>query len=241
MRWTLNITLAAEVLVALLWTVAMWTETGSSGIAVLGWFAVVVIVYGVCFLTGSIIAWRSPALRRLAGIVMIVPLIGMFTPYLLRTLSGGAIELHIIWRVAVTLILAGFFLALLMPRATAKRLPQLLFRSRVLNLAVVGVLVVAWCSLVFAGTWLLTDSGQDALRHADRTSNGMATALAVLAASAYLLMIGAGSVVSGAWGWLGLMGGVEGARRRIHVVQLVGALPGILVAAATWAWLIAQR
>ncbi|MEE4161120.1 MAG: hypothetical protein V2I25_01350 [Woeseiaceae bacterium] len=241
MRWILNITLAAEVLVALLWTVAMWTETGSSGIAVLGWFAVVVVVYGVCFLIGSVIAWRCPPLRRRAGIVMVVPLVGLFTPYALRTLTGGAIELHIVWRVAVTLLLAGFCIALLRPRATAKRLPRLLFRSRGLNLAVVGVLVVAWFSLVLAGVWLLTDPGQDALRHADRTSNGMATAFAVLAASAYLLMIGAGSVVSGAWGWLGLMGGVEGARRRIHLVQLVGALPGIMVAAATWAWLIAQR
>ena len=36
MKWILNITLAVEVLVALFWTIAMWTETGSSGIAVLG-------------------------------------------------------------------------------------------------------------------------------------------------------------------------------------------------------------
>jgi len=241
MHWILNIILAAEVLVALLWTVAIWTETGSSGIAVLGWFAVVVVVYGVCFVIGSIIAWRSPPLRRRAGIAMIVPLIGLFSPYLLLSLSGGPIDVHIAWRVAATLLLVGFSIALLRPRSTAKRMPGLLFQSRALNLAVVGVLAVAWSSLAFTVVWLLTGPGQDALRHADRTSNGMATAYVVLAASAYLLMIGAGSVVSAAWGWLGLMGGVEGARRRIHIVQLVSALPGILVAAATWAWLIAQR
>jgi hypothetical protein len=241
MRWILNFTLATVALVTLFWTIAIWTETGSSGIAVLGWFAVVVVVYAAGLLIGAIVAWRRPPLRRRATLLMAMPLIGGIAPYLLRALSGGPVEIGFVSRVVSMALALASMIALVRPRATASRLPGRLFRSRWLNLAIVYALVIAWSVLMLAAVWVMTEAGQNAVQRANRTSNDMASAYIILAASAYLLLIGAGSVIAAAWGWLGLMGGVEGARRRIHIAQLAGALPGILIAAATWAWLLTQR
>lgn len=241
MKWLLNITLAVELIVAICWTIAMWTETGSGGIAVLGWFAIVVVIYGVAFLTGALVAWRRPLLRRRALLVMALPFVGGFAPWLLRTLSGGPVGIDTVWRLVV--ITAGGLgvLALLRPRRTAGLMPGVVFRSRRLNLAVVGALALAWCPLLIGVVWSLTGAGQDAIRQADRSSSGMAAAYLVLAMSAYVMLLGAGSVLAGAWGWLGITGGVEGARRRLHFVQLIGAVPGILLAISTWSWLMSQR
>jgi hypothetical protein len=241
MKWILNITLAVEVLVALFWTIAMWTETGSSGIAVLGWFAVVIVVFVAAFLVAALIAWRRPALRRRATIAMVLPFVGGFAPWLLRVLSGGPAEPGFVWRVAAIVTAGIVVAALLRPRATARRLPGALFRSRGFNAAVAGMLMVGWGLLLLVGGWVLTDAGQAALYRTDRGSTGMAAAYLVLGVSAYLLLLGAASLLTAAWGWLGLAGGIEGARRRLHIAQLAGAVPGILAAAAAWAWLISQR
>jgi hypothetical protein len=241
MRWILNITLAIEVLVALFWTVAMWTETGSSGIAVLGWFALVIVVFAIAFLLAALIAWRRPALRRRATLAMLMPFIGGFAPYVLRTFSGGPAEPAFVWRIIGIVAACLFIFALLRPRATARRLPHALFRSRGFNAAVAGTLVVGWGLLLLLGAWLLSDAGQAAVHRTDPGSSGMGTAYLVVGVSAYLLLLGAASLVVAAWGWLGLAGGIEGARRRLHAAQLAGAAPGILAAAATWVWLIGQR
>lgn len=241
MKWILNITLAIEVLVALLWTVAMWTETGSGGIAVIGWFAVVIVVFAAAFLVAALIAWRRPALRRRAAIAMVLPFVGGFAPWPLRVLSGGAADPGFVWRVVAVVVLGIVIVALFRPRATAHRLPGALFRSRGFNAAVVGTLVVGWGLLLLVGGWVLTDAGQAALYRTDRGSTGMAAAYLVVGVSAYLLLLGAASLLAAAWGWLGLAGSVEGARRRLHIAQLAGAVPGILAAAAAWAWLISQR
>lgn len=238
MKWILNITLTVEVLVALFWTIAMWTETGSSGIAVLGWFAVVVVVFVVAFLLAALVAWRRPALRRRATVAMVMPFIGGFAPWLLRILSGGPADPEFVWRIAAIVAVGMVVVALLRPRATARLLPDALFRSRGLNAAVVGMLIAGWGLLLLLGGWLVTGEGQAT---AHRSSSGMAAAYAVLGVSVYVLVLGAASVLAAAWGWLGLAGGIEGARRRMHITQLAGAVPGILAAAATWAWLITQR
>jgi hypothetical protein len=241
MKWILNITLAVEVLVALFWTMAMWTETGSSGIAVLGWFAVVIVVFAAAFLLGALIAWRRPALRRRAALVMAMPFIGGFAPYLLRAITGGPADTGFVWRVVALVAMALGIVALLRPRTTARRLPAALFRSRGFNAAVAGTLVVGWVLLLFLGGWLLSDGGQAAVYRTDRGNSGMAAAYLVLGVSAYLLLLGAASLLAAAWGWLGLAGSIDGARRRWHIAQLAGAVPGLLAAAATWAWLITQR
>lgn len=241
MKWILNITLAVEVLVALFWTIAMWTETGSSGIAVLGWFAVVIVVFVAGFLVAALIAWRRPVLRRRATIAMVLPFIGGFAPWLLRLLSGGPVDEEFVWRLAAVVTVGLAVVALLRPRATAQRLPHVLFRSRGFNRAVTGTLIVGWGLLLVVGGWFLTDAGQAVLYRTDRGSTGMAAAYLVIGISAYLLLLGAASLLTAAWGWLGLAGGVEGARRHLHIAQLAGAVPGILAAAAAWAWLLSQR
>jgi len=241
MKWILNITLAVEVLVALFWSVAMWSETGSSGIAVLGWFAVVIVVFVAAFLVAALIAWRRPPLRRRAALVMAIPFIGGFAPWVLRALSGGPADPAFVWRVAAILAAGVVVVALLRPRATARLLPEALFSSRGLNLAVTGSLVVGWLFLLVLGGWFLSDFGQAAVYQTDRGSSGMAAAYLVLGISAYVLLLGAASLLAAAWGWLGLAGGIEGARRRLHIAQLTGAIPGLLAAAAVWAWLLTQR
>lgn len=241
MTWLVNVALVIEVLVAIWWTTNMVPETGSSGIEVLGWFAVVVVVYAVTFLIGAIVAWRRPALRRRAALVMAMPVIGGFAPFVLRLFAGGPFPLAAMRTGVIFTLVAVFALGLAFPRHTVRWMPHALFRSRGWNVFLLGSLGLAWSVLLVSVLWLVSQGGQDALKAANRTgSPGMATAWVILLVSSHLLLLGLGSALTGAWGWLGLRGGVEGAQRSIHLTQLVGAAPGVLIAAAVWVWLSGQ-
>lgn len=241
MRRLLHLTLAVEVLVALWWTILMVPETGSSGIAVLGWFSMVVAIYLAAFLIGAVVAWRRPALRRQAGLVMVMPLAGGFAPMVIRIFTGGPLAVEGTGTGILLPLLAVIGLGLAFPRRMVRWMPQALFRSRGWNLFLLAALGLAWCALIVAVLWGLSPGGQDAMDAANRTgSPGIATAWILLLASTHLLLLGLGSALTGVWGWLGIRGGVEGAQRRIHMAQLLGAAPGILVAIATWVWLAGQ-
>jgi hypothetical protein len=237
----LNITLVIEIVVAVWWTAHMVPETGSSGIEVLGWFAVVVMTYVAAFLIGAFVAWRRPSLRRRGALVMAMPFVGGFAPIVLRLFAGGPFPFEGM-RIPVAFTLVAILtLGLAFPRRTVRWMPHGLFRSRGWNLFLVGSLGLAWSVLIVYLLWLVSQGGQDALRAANRTgSPGMATAAVILLVASNLLLLGLGSAFTGAWGWLGLRGGVDGAQRRIHVAQLLGAAPGILLAAITWVWLSGQ-
>lgn len=241
MKRILDVTLAIEVVVALLWTAAWASETGSSGIAVLGWFALMAAVFAVAFVIGAIAAWRAPALRRRATLVMALPWIGGFAPVLLRTVAGGPLAADHVRNLLAACLGGVLLLALLFPRHGVRCLPQALFRSRGWNLLVLAALGLGWVALLALVGWAFTQHGQASFATLARTGSGSGAALAVLAASSFVLVLGAWSVLAAAWGWLGLHGGVDGAPRRLHRYQLIGALPGILLSAAIWIWLSVQR
>lgn len=241
MTWLLNVALGIEILVAVGWTAAMLPQDRSSGIEVLGWFAGLVVVYAVAFLIGAFVAWRNPALRRRATLVMAMPFIGGFAPFILRPLAGGASTGELVWTGMAAGLMAIVALGMAFPRIATRWVPHGLFRSRGWNLLLMGSLGLAWSVLIASLVWLASPGGKEAMRATNGTgSPGMATAGVIVLVSAHLLLLGLGSAFTGAWGWLGLRGGVEGAQRRIHVAQLLGAAPGIVAAVAAWVWLSGQ-
>ncbi|MEZ5417148.1 MAG: hypothetical protein R2708_07385 [Vicinamibacterales bacterium] len=227
--------------VAALWTAALALETGSSGIAVLGWFATVVVAYATAFLVGAVVAWRRPALRRRAALVMGMPLVGGAAPLLLRTLAGAPLAPALVRNGSLLAVVCPCALGLVFPRRVVRWIPHGLFRSRGWNLFLLGALAVGWSGLIAFVGWLTAGNGMAAMNAAARSGSSTAAAYAVLLASSYGLLLGVGSVLTGAWGWLGLRGGVDGALGRLHFLQCVGAGPGILTGAATWVWLAGQR
>lgn len=242
MKRVLDITLAVEILIAAWWTVAWASETGSSGIAVLGWFTAVVIAYAIAFVVGALAAWRRPALRPRAMLVMAMPFIGGSSPGLLRLLTGGPVAPGLLGAAGLVVLGGAFALGVLRPRQTVRWVPHALFRSRAWNLLLVAPLALAWCLPLGLGAWLAAQSGGDVLGGANRTAgSGMAIAGVILLVASYQVRLGFAATLIAAWGWLGLAGGVDGAQRRLHWVQLVGAVPGILVAFWAWGWFAGQR
>jgi len=49
-----------------------------------------------------------------------------------------------------------------------------------------------------------------------------------------------GITPDGAFGWLGLRGGVKGAQRKLHIAEIVIGSPGVLFARLTVAWHYSQ-
>ena len=241
MQRLLSFTLAIEVVIALFWTIAWSTERGSSGIAVLGWFTSMVVAYTIAFLIGAMVAWRRPSLRKRAAVVMVLPFIGGLAPVVLRTIAGGPLEPEML-RTGAVLVLAGLaVLAVLFPARAIRWLPTRLFSSRGWNLFLLAGIGIGWSVLIVLIAWLQTQDGHTALRAVTRTGTGAGAAQLVVLASLFVLAMGACSVLTGAWGWLGLKSATTDTGRRIHRLQVMTAIPGILVALATWLWLAGQR
>lgn len=240
MRLLLDIVLGIAVLITLHWTVFISVETGSSGIAVLGVFAVVYGAFAILFLIAALTAWRYPALRRRAYLVMALPFVALLLPYSIRLLAGGAVASDFWLKVLAVAILGGIGTAVVAPRQAVRVLPKRLFRSGIFNALILSLLAAAWCVLIGFVAWSFSDAGQEYVARTDRGSSGMAAAYAIVAAAVYAVALGIGSFLTSLMGWLGLIGGVDGARRQLHIAQLVAGLPGVVVAVPTLLWLMSQ-
>jgi hypothetical protein len=178
-----------------------------------------------------------PQLRRKALWVLVLPVAFVVLPLALRTSLGAAVPVAAVLAIIGLAVLGLVVWAVVRPRAAARRVPSGLFRSRLLNAALIGMIVAAWLlpAVLLAlagGVTIDTSTGQG--------SPGMAAAYMVLLAAVYAMLVGAASCVAGVWGWLGYRGGVDGAQRSLHFWQMLSASPGILVAGLVLAWLRTQ-
>ncbi len=241
MRSVFKALLFTDLLVGTAFAVVVSTEAGGGGLGALGQFAVLLVLLAGLFVAG-IIAWlmnKTPG--RLARVTLLLPVALALLPFVLRLLAWGPVPATF-WYAALCIAGAAVIAATAFrPRSVAAVVPHRLVRSAVFNWLVLLPTLLGWAALAGLAVWLLSDVGQEAFGAANRRSDNMATGYGILFVSAFVIALGTWSIIAATWGWLGLAGGVENSKRKLHLAQLVAAAPGILIAVPLFLWLSGQR
>ena len=235
MSGALTVILVIQCVLGAIWTLSLMTaaETGMEGLML---FIYIYPFHAVFFLVGLWAAWRRPDQRRKAIWIAALPFGLLFLPSLLKGILGGPVSGQQILFFLIGLAVLGVVISILRPARAIRFLPNGMFRSRAFNLFIVIGIVAGW--LVPIGLFVL---GGDSGRGTSQTdSTGMGAAYLLIGAALYLVVVGLASVWTMFWGWLGLMGGVEGAQRKLHVAQCVVALPGMLAGTVAVLFLLSQ-
>ncbi len=232
----LSIVLVVQVLLGSLWTLTIASVPGRGDFGMLPLFLLTYLVLFLGLLIGIWAFWRRPPLRRRAAWVIAMPFVFWFLPSIVKTLAGGHLSGDELATIVVSLAAACLLACLVVPARAAGLLPQRLFRSPVFNWLLIVGLVAGWLFPVLVIAWL--GSSQDGSSQGD---TGYALAYGVILGALYLVGLGGGSLLTAAWGWMGLRGNVAQACRKLHVTQLVLAVPGLFLGGATLVWLVGQR
>ena len=224
MHRVLNIVLFIQVLLGSAWTLTIASVPGRGDFGMLPLFLLTYLVLLLGMLVGIWAFWRHPPLRRKAAWVIAMPFVFWFLPPALKTLAGGHLSGDELAAVALFIAGATLLACLVAPARVAGLLPGVLFRSPVFNGLLVFGLVCGWLFPVFVIAWLGSDSSGSS-----QSDTGYALAYAVILGALYLVGFGAGSLLVASWAWLGLRGTVAEACRKLHITQLVLAVPGVLL------------
>lgn len=229
MKWLARIALLLQLMSGIHWTIFLAGIEGRGGLEILGALVVVYSIQLPGFLIGLWTMWKYPKHRVIAAWLLILPVVFLFLPAIVKSMAGGRLtEGHLRW-MWLWLCVLVVVPCIAMPGRIARRLPAFLYQSRVLNSLVLLVPVGAW--LITAGL-MIQVFGFDALnlpRAFDRDETALAVG-AILALMSGILVLGTTSLLSAIHGWLGMFSGVEAACRKLHIAQLVVAVPGLALA-----------
>lgn len=229
MRTVLKTALFLEIAAGAFWTFSLAMIKGPGGLEVLGLFVLIYSIQAICLLVGLWAYWRHADVRRTAGWLLALPFVFLFLPGIVKNLAGGHLTesgFAALLLIAVTVILIVCFL---MPRKVADKLPDFLFRSRLVNGLILSGLVLGW--LFFAGilAWVFGVEGEQTARSLRGDATGYGLASMIVMTTLYLTALGGASLLSGAWAWMSLHSGIQGACRKLNLAQVVVATPGILI------------
>jgi len=231
----LKIVLITEVGLGAFWTLTIASVPGRGDFGHLPLFLFVYFMLALGLLIGAWAFWRHPQERRKAAWAIGIPIAFCFLPGIVKKAFGGHVSQAEMLAIVAIVVAAIFIATLVAPRRVANVLPGFLFRSRFINWLPILSMLAGWLFLVGIVVWLV--SGQGGGYQGD---TGYGAGVAIVIAALYLVGMGAASILSAAWAWLGLRGRVEGARRKLHIAQMALAVPGILVGVTVAAWLLQQ-
>lgn len=172
-----------------------------------------------------------PELRRLAIWVMVLPFVLVIPPVAARNAMTEPLSISLFYGSLAIAAIGLLAWAVTQPRKAAERLPQFFFRSRALNLLIVFCQVLAWVA-PFGALLVLKNSGSAA--KAEQGSPGMGLAYVIALFAIYLVAMACTSILTAAWGWIGMRSQLDGAQRTLHKWQLAIALPTILIGVLVW-------
>jgi hypothetical protein len=234
LRRALQLVLGIDVALGLLWTLAASTARGAGGLGAVYVFLLVYALFGVSFLFALWAYWKHTEQRRLAGWIMVLPVVFGFLPVVMRSLADGAVTSDQLWIIAAVALAMAALAAWFAPRKVAVVIPAFLVRSRLFNWLLLIALVAAWLFFVLVVLYVV---GED---RSSTTTSGTALAYAIVLASLYLMGLGAGSLGVSTWAWVSLRGGFESTARRLNIAQLCVAAPGILIGILITVWAMSQ-
>jgi len=234
MRRASRIVLGLEVALGLFWTVAAAMAHGAGGLAAVGLFFFIYAIFAVCMLFAVWVYWKRPEERTTAVWIMLLPVAFWFAPLTIRTLAGGFLSAEQFAKFSLIIVMLGVAMCWVIPRKVATLVPAFLLRSKVLNWLLILAMIASWCFIVFISLYVLNENGPK------NTDSSTGLGFALMLAALYLVGLGIGSFVVATWGWVSLRSGLDTRTRRLNIVQLIVAVPGVLTGLSVAAWLSRQ-
>ncbi len=234
MKRALKIIFTIEVLLGTLWTGIAAMAQGAGGLAAVFWFLVIYALFAVFMLVAAWAFWKHPEQRKLAGWIMVLPIVFWFLPMLVRSLAGGVLTTKQLSSIAGAVLIAAVAGCWLFPRKAATILPRMLVRSRLFNWLILLAVVGGWAFLVAVIAYLVNGSSSSS------SSGDMGLAYGIVLGAIYLVWLGAASFGASTWAWVSLRGGVETPTRRLNIAQVIVAMPGVLIGILAISWLASQ-
>ena len=228
----LTVIIAIQVLLGLWWTLPLLFHDGDfSTLAVLFTSAAANLVF---LFIAAWAMWRRPALRSRAAIVIALPFVTYFLPWLLKALMGGPLTGERSLGILLSLAAVAVAVCLFFPRRISSLLPRGLVQSRALNWLLIVVMAGAWLfPLGIVGMLASDDSGG--------SSSGTAVAYAIVYLAMYIVAVGGGALLMLIWGWLGLKSSADNPSRGLHIAQVAMGSPSVLLGVAVLGWLAGQQ
>jgi len=230
----LKIILSAEIVLGVLWTLLAAMAQGAGGLAIFGLFLIVYGLFTAVFVFAAWVYWKHPDKRRIAGWMMVLPVIFWFLPAMIRSLAGGVLSQQQFVVFLSVLAIAAIAACWFLPRKAAVVIPEFLVRSRLFNWLVLLAMIVGWLFLVFVVLYVANED------KSGTSTSGTAVAYAIVLAAIYLIGVGLGSFGASTWAWVSLRGGIETSTRKLNVAQLIVATPGVLIGILVTIWLAGQ-
>ena len=226
----LRICIVIQLVLGTIWTLTLITSA-NQGLGPIVMFVLIYPIHGVFGLIAAWSWWKKPQKRRLASVVLLLPVGFLFLPSLIVAVFGGAVLTGPgdVGRTVVLLIAAGIGACLLFPAKAAGFVPDFCFRSRVFNVAALAALVLAWTPVVTGLVWLLLVA--EPIQAGDRSNSGLAALYVSGIAMLFMAAIGLVSVWTFLLGYIGVNQPAEVIHRSLHKAQLAGSAPGLLMLA----------
>ena len=236
MHKALKIIFGIQVVLGLIWTLSLMTVERTS------WANVYLFFYTypfhfIFFLVGVFAFFRHRDLRRLAGWVMLLPIVLLFVPGMIRGIAGGPVGPDSAVRLVFVLCVLGLVYAIVRPKQVTRWIPDFFYQSRGWNVFVLLLQLIGWA----APFVLVAAIASDGAGRSSGSSPGMGVAVLFVMAATYFVGVGILSLITSIHAWLGLRGGVENASRGLHITQLVLGIPGILLGIAVIGWVAEQQ
>ena len=233
MSRALKIIFAMEIVLGIMWTMIAAMAQGAGGLAALFWFLVIYALFAVFFLIAAWAFWKHPDERRRAGWIMALPVVFWFSPFIVRSLSGGALTPQQLAGIAAAILFAGIAICWFFPRRAATVFPGFLVRSRLFNWLLLLSVIGGWGFLIAIIAFVANDKTSS-------SSGGMGLAYGIVLGAMYLIWLGIASFGASTWAWISLRGGVETPTRKLNIAQFVVAMPGVLTGILVATWLAGQ-
>ena len=231
MRILLNLIIGLQTLLGIWWIGPLLRHDGDFSTLYL--LAISVVANGIFLLVAAWAMWKHKELRRRAMVVMILPVALYFFPFAVKAVFGGPL-IGSRRNLAIGLLCGAIVVTCLAFRKkVAELLPDNLVQSRLLNWLLIVGLALAWFFPVAVVIWLVTNGYAG-------SSSANAFAYAIILLAQYIIIVGAAALALMLWAWIGLAEANNRRIRRLHIAQLVMALPSLLVGIMAFSWLAGQ-
>ena len=232
----LRIILWAEIALGIFWTISAAMAHGAGGLAVVGLFFIIFALFAAFFLFAAWAWFKYPDQQRLAGWIMLLPIVVWFAPIVVRSMSGGVLSQQQLLSLILLLLVAAIGTCWIFPRRAAALVPDVLVRSRLFNWLILLGMIGGWLFMIFVVLYFANSPTASS----SSTDTGMALAYAIILAAIYLIWLGIASFGASTWAWLSLRGGFEATARKLNIAQLVVATPGVLLGVLVAVWMAEQ-
>ena len=228
MNKALKIVLGLEVALGLLWTVLAAMAHGPGGLGALAIGLVIYAIFAAFFVFAAWALWKHPDERKLAGWIMVLPVVFFFTPFIVRSMAGEYLTSDQFNGFLLFAAIAAIGACWVLPKKVVMVIPGFLIRSKLFNWLVILAIAAGWLFLIFVVIYITNEDIS--------STSGTGLGAALIIGALYLIGLGVANFVAATWAWVCLRGGTDGNPRGLNITQLVVAAPAILIGLVITGW-----